>query len=125
VTPGETVEYGKYLAQNVANCYGCHTNRDLGTGEFFGEPLAGGLELAHNGKTWAIPNITQGDGSRTKGWNAEGFVARVRTGKPSSPGSPMPWAPYSKMSDQDLRAIWAYVASVAPVDRDTGPSVKP
>ena len=38
-----TVEYGKYLSEAVANCMGCHTNRDLKTGAFIGEPYAGGL----------------------------------------------------------------------------------
>jgi mono/diheme cytochrome c family protein len=31
-----TVAYGEYLAKSVANCYGCHTKRDLKTGAFIG-----------------------------------------------------------------------------------------
>jgi mono/diheme cytochrome c family protein len=118
-------DYGQYLVESVANCYGCHTNRDLATGEFTGEPLAGGLELEHRGTTYVIPNITQGEGSRVKGWDEAGFIKRIRTGQPSAPGSPMPWAPLSKASDDDLKAIWAHLSRVPPIDRDTGPSVKP
>jgi mono/diheme cytochrome c family protein len=124
VEPSTDADYGQYLVESVANCYGCHTNRDLATGEFFGEPLGGGLELEHRGTLFVIPNITQGEGSRVKGWTEEGFIARVRTGQPSAPGSPMPWAPLSKASDDDLKAIWAHLSRVDPVDRDTGPSVK-
>jgi mono/diheme cytochrome c family protein len=124
VTPGPTVEYGKYLGESVANCHGCHTNRDLATGEVIGPKLGGGLELEHRGKVFVIPNITQGNGSRVNGWEESAFIARVRTGKPSAPGSPMPWAPLSKLSDDDLRALWKYLNSVDPVDNDTGPSLK-
>jgi mono/diheme cytochrome c family protein len=124
VEPAPTAEYGAYLVKSVANCYGCHTNRDLATGAFFGEPMAGGLELEHRGQMFVIPNITKGKGSRLETWDEAGFIARMRTGQPSAPGSPMPWAPMSEATDDDLRAIWAYLQTVAPVDRDTGPSVK-
>jgi mono/diheme cytochrome c family protein len=40
-----TVAYGKYLANSVANCRGCHTNRDMMTGAFIGPEYAGGLEF--------------------------------------------------------------------------------
>ena len=51
-------------------------------------------------------------------------MARIRTGQPSSPGSPMPWAPFSNANEDDLKAIWAYIQTLDPVDRNTGPSVK-
>lgn len=124
VTPGPTAEYGRYLAHNVANCNGCHTDRDLATGEFTGEPFAGGLELDHRGKTYTIPNITPGaKGSRIATWDEAGFIARIRTGQPSAPGSPMPWAPFSQLDDDELKAIWAYLQTVPPVDVDHGPAL--
>jgi len=43
--PDSSAAYGKYLAYSVANCYGCHTERDLKTGQFVGKPFAGGLHL--------------------------------------------------------------------------------
>ena len=118
-------EYGEYLGKNVANCYGCHTDRDLATGEFFGEPLGGGLELEHRDSIFVVPNITVGGkGSRMETWDEAGFIARVRTGKPSTPGSPMPWQPLNSMDDDDLKALWAWIESLQPVDRDTGPGLK-
>jgi mono/diheme cytochrome c family protein len=125
IEQGPTAAYGEYLARNVANCYGCHTNRSLETGEFFGEPMGGGLELPHNGRVFTIPNVTPGGkGSRLADTDEAGFVARIKTAKPSAPGSPMPWAPASKMKDDDLKAIWAYLKSLPAVDRDTGPALK-
>jgi mono/diheme cytochrome c family protein len=122
VEAAPTAEYGRYLAHNVANCNGCHTNRDLATGEFIGEPFGGGLQLEHRGKTYTIPNITPGgEGSKTKGWDEAGFIARIRTGEPSAPGSPMPWAPFSQLDDVELKAIWAYLQTVTPVNADHGP----
>jgi mono/diheme cytochrome c family protein len=122
VAPDAT--YGEYLAKSVANCYGCHTNRNLATGAFTGEPFSGGLELEHRGKTFTIPNITPGaEGSKIAAFDQAGFIARVRMGTPSAPGSPMPWASFSKMTDDQLTAIWVYLQTVTPVDADRGPAL--
>src|ERR1051326_2795109 len=43
--PDTTVEYGKYLAESVANCRGCHTERDLKTGAYIGPFYGGGLKI--------------------------------------------------------------------------------
>ena len=36
---------------------------------------------------------------------------------------PMPWQAFSRMDEDDLRAIYRYLKSVAPVKRDVGPPV--
>ena len=36
----------------------------------------------------------------------------------------MPWNAFARMTDDDLRAIYRYLKSVPPVDRDPGPSVQ-
>jgi hypothetical protein len=38
--------------------------------------------------------------------------------------SPMPWGNYRRMSDTDLRALYRYFQSLAPVHRDNGPTVQ-
>lgn len=124
IEPAPTAEYGEYLVKNVSNCDGCHTNRDLVTGEPFGEELGGGLSFEHRGTAYVVPNITLGgEGSRARGWDEAGFIARMRTGQPSAEGSPMPWVAYAKMTDEDLQAIYAYMQTVDPVDFDAGPAV--
>jgi hypothetical protein len=52
-------------------------------------------------------------------WTEELFIRAMRTGKhigtsrPILP--PMPWPNYAKATDQDLKAIWAYLRSIPPV----------
>lgn len=110
--------YGKYLAMSVANCYGCHTNRDMMTGAFIGEPMAGGLKMESSvdpEKYYFItPNLTPDSTGRLFGWTQEMFVERFRKGK-IYPGSHMPWGPFSRMSDDELKAIYKYLQSVKPV----------
>ena len=128
VPAGPTVEYGKYLAHGVANCAGCHTRRDLRTGAFTGPTLAGGMEFTEPGtppRKFVTPNLTPDPTTgRIASWTEEIFIARVRTGK-GAEGSPMPWASYARMTDDDLRAIYRYLRSLAPVHNNTGDSVRP
>jgi mono/diheme cytochrome c family protein len=126
VAEGVTPEYGKYLAHSVANCVGCHTERDLRTGEFTGPVLAGGLEFPSEkdpNTTFVTPNLTFAKTGRITNWTDEVFLARVRTGK-GPEGTPMPWASFARMSDADLRAVYLYLKSLPPVENDTGASVR-
>lgn len=118
IQPDTTAEYGQYLANSVANCRGCHTNRDLMTGAFIGEDYAGGLkwETTTDSGTWSIttPNLTPHETGRIKGWTQEQFIARFRLGK-TIEGSHMPWGPFSRMSDDELKAIYKFLQTVNPV----------
>lgn len=118
IQPDTTAEYGQYLANSVANCRGCHTNRDLMTGAFIGEDYAGGLkwETTTDSGTWSIttPNLTPHETGRIKGWTQEQFIARFRLGK-TIEGSHMPWGPFSRMSDDELKAIYKFLQTVKPV----------
>ncbi len=101
--------YGKYLANNVANCRGCHTQRTL-SGEFTGEPFAGGNEI----EGVITPNITPDSSSRMFGWSQKNFVDRFRMGKLVAK-SPMPWQSFGRMTDEELKAIYAYLKNLKPV----------
>jgi len=101
--------YGKYLANNVANCNGCHTVRDL-SGTFTGEPFAGGNEI----DGFITPNITPDSSSRIFGWSQKNFIDRFRMGK-LIPKSPMPWQSFGRMTDEELKAIYSYLKTVKPV----------
>lgn len=123
-----TALYGQYLANNVANCRGCHTNRDLMTGAFVGEDYAGGLKMESvtDSGTYVIttPNLTPDDQTgRIKGWTQQQFINRFRMGKLVKQ-SHMPWGPFSRMSDDELKAIYNFLQTVNPVRNEVIPVVK-
>lgn len=120
VTVDSTVAYGSYLAMSVANCYGCHTNRDLKTGEFIGEPFAGGLvfipDVFTEGASFVAPNLTPDKKSGIMAnWSETMFINRMRAGKIHK-GTPMPWALFARMDDVELKAIYRYLHSIKPVE---------
>jgi mono/diheme cytochrome c family protein len=105
--------YGEYLANSVANCGGCHTQRTL-SGEFTGEPYAGGNDI----DGFITPNITKDSSGRIFGWSQKNFLDRFHMGK-LIPKSPMPWTSFKRMSDDELKAIYAYLQTVKPVRTTT------
>lgn len=74
---------------------------------------------------WAGPwgvsftaNLTP-DATGLAGWDADLFIRTLRTGRHRGVGRPilppMPWFNYARMSDDDLRAVFAYLQSIRPV----------
>ena len=121
-----SVEYGKYLATNVTNCRGCHTNRSLMTGAFIGPMFAGGFKFdAPDGSYCVSPNLTPDPetGKMTK-WTEREFIARFRAPR-AIKTSDMPWDQFRQMSDDDLKAIYRYLKTLAPIKNDTGPAYVP
>lgn len=123
VEPGETLAYGEYLANSIANCKGCHTNRDLMTGGYIGEFYAGGFAMEVPGKpgTFCVSrNLTPDPKTgHIVSWTQEQFVERFRKGKIIAE-SPMPWGPFQNFSDSDLKAIFMYIKTLEPVEHDAG-----
>ena len=122
-----TVAYGKYLAESVANCRGCHTERDMMTGAYVGTEYAGNqpFEVFNDegniiaGKHLVTPNLTPDpETGRIALWPKEVFINRFRAGA-VIPGTPMPWGPYRNMTDVDLIAIYKYLHSREPVHMAT------
>ena len=127
VEPDTSASYGEYLAYSVANCYGCHTERDMKTGKFIGKPFAGGLKLTPDaftgGYSFITPNITTDpETGRLAGWSEEAFIARFRAGRIIE-NSPMPWGMFSRLSDNDLKALYRFLLSVEPVKNKIEKSV--
>ena len=67
------------------------------------------------------PNITP-DSARghLMKWTEDIFIKRFRMGKLIR-HSPMPWGPFSRMCDTELKAIFRYLQTVKPVQNDPGP----
>lgn len=123
--------YGRYLAESVANCRrGCHTARNLATGDFTGPDYAGGMvfEPAPDTKGWKFitPNLTADPKTGIMAtWSEEDFVRRFRMGR-ANPGSPMPWGSFSKLDETDIKAIYRFLRSIEPVENtEAGVSIPP
>jgi hypothetical protein len=126
-----TIERGEYLARYVTNCVGCHTNRDMMTYQAIGPEFAGGMEfepwpafhrfMNMDTALWLrTPNITSDPGGAfAKFKTPQEFIERFRKGRMISI-SPMDWGPFSRMSDEDLTAIWMFLNSLKPVKNDVG-----
>jgi mono/diheme cytochrome c family protein len=121
--PDTTAEYGHYLAESVANCRGCHTKRDLKTGNYVGIEYAGQMPfevLDKNaqpikGKHLVTPNLTPDPiTGRISNWTQYVFVKRFQMGRVIS-GSPMPWGAFSRMNEKDLTALYKFFATLEPV----------
>ncbi len=119
--PGLTAAYGGYLANDVANCAACHTARNMQTGEFTGPRFAGGLVFRNASDTRLTvisPNLTPDPRTgRIAGWTREMFTARMKRGTPAT-WSPMPWGPFSRMTEEDIGAIYLYLMQLGPVQRN-------
>ncbi|MET0299147.1 MAG: c-type cytochrome [Flavitalea sp.] len=117
------VAYGGYLV-NVAGCVDCHSKTDKGA-IIPGTEFGGGMEFAQPGGIIRSPNITF-DKTGLSGWTAESFANRFKAYADSSYqpvhlrqgdlNSPMPWTMYAKMQDKDLRAIYAYLNTLKPIE---------
>ncbi|HLP19828.1 MAG TPA: c-type cytochrome [Chitinophagales bacterium] len=122
-----TAEYGKYLAYNMANCRGCHTNRDMKTGEFIGLDFAGGMKMPcdyNKNKVYCPPNLTtDAETSPIANWTYEQFRDRFKTGA-LIPGSHMPWTMFNRMNETDMKAVYKYLHSLPAIKNETGPYVQ-
>jgi mono/diheme cytochrome c family protein len=122
-----TVERGSYLANNVALCAGCHSPRNMMSGAYEGPRFSGGNPSPSDrdpNVLLAPPNLTphEGTGHITQ-WSEDQFLVRFRAGN-LIPETIMPWAAYGRMTDDDIRAIYRYLRTLEPVERDPGPTVR-
>ena len=117
-----TVERGRYMAQMVANCMGCHSTRSMRDGSYIKPPFAGGMQMALDNdptRGFVTPNLTPDPATgRITSWTEDQFVARFRAG-PQFPESHMPWNAFRRMSDTDLRGIYRFLRTLEPVVNET------
>ena len=105
------VARGEYLAR-AADCMSCHTqSKD--------KPFAGGVGLKSAFGTIYGTNITSDKATGIGSWTKADFVRALREGirKDGSYLYPaMPYTSYTKISDADMDALWAYISKIPPVD---------
>lgn len=113
--PSDRVAWGKYLT-TIAGCEDCHTPQDSHHEEMANMHFAGGTVLAETGASAAASNITP-DASGISYYDEATFLKAFRTGYVGARklSSVMPYAFYGNMTDDDLKAIFAYLRTVKAV----------
>lgn len=122
ITPAR-LERGKYIFEVVADCAGCHSERDFT--KFGGPIVAGGLgkgmvfprELGFPGKV-AAPNITPDVETGIGAWSDGEKLRAIREGIGRDGRALFPLMPYQffhQMSDEDAYSVVAYLNSLTPV----------
>jgi mono/diheme cytochrome c family protein len=105
------IQRGEYLTV-AADCAACHTNPGSG------KPFAGGRPIETPFGNVVAANITPDKETGIGGWTEKEFRAALKTGvgKGGTLLYPaMPYVYYSKMTDDDVAAIWAYLSTMQPV----------
>jgi mono/diheme cytochrome c family protein len=102
---------------------------DLGKGPWTGA-------IAATNTAWAGPwgvsftaNLTPDPETGLGKWTVETFIAAIRTGKHEGQGRPilppMPWPMYKNATDEDLRAIFAFLRSIPPIKNRVPTPIEP
>jgi cytochrome c len=113
-TSTDPVERGGYLVQ-IAGCSDCHTLQKQGQ-PISSLAFAGGFVLKGPFGTVASSNITP-DPSGISYYDENLFIRAMRTGKVGarSLNPIMPWIMLRDITDDDLKAVFAYLRTLKPV----------
>ena len=114
--PSDLVKRGAYLA-DVAHCTACHTAEG-------GQPFAGNYPIKSPFGTMYGANITPDPETGIGTWSEKDFEGALRrgVGKGGRYLYPaMPYIEFTKISDADIHALYAYFRTVKPVKEKTKP----
>ena len=136
---GASVDRGKYLV-NITGCHDCHSPKSQGMSPdparlLSGRPSTTKMPTKADGEihtsldltAWWGPwgqtvasNLTPdtATGLPSRGYNEKTFIQTMRTGKKPNGTAvmpPMPVEVYQNLTDDDLRSIWMYLATLKPV----------
>ena len=124
LSPGHAetaLDRGAYLVNVVGACGNCHSPVDA-NGNRNGPALSGGPALLSPAFDAYAPNITSGPRTGIGSWTDAQIVTALREGRTPEGHvirPPMPIALYRSMSDDDARAIAAYLKTLPPTERET------
>jgi len=112
--PGEAaaalIDQGRYLA-TAGDCISCHSRPE-------GEPFAGGLPLSTPFGVIYSANITPDPATGIGGWSEQQFARAIREGV-AADGRHLypafPYTSYTKLTDADVHALYAWLRSLKPV----------
>ena len=108
---------GLYLSK-AGGCIGCHTQATKDPKEAV--PYAGGRALKTPFGTFYGPNITPHPTAGIGKWSEADFIRAIREGRRPDGAHYFPAFPYpsfTRITDADLRDLWAYLRSLPPSAR--------
>ena len=119
------IDYGKYLV-NAGACSECHTNILKGK-QIEGMEFAGSREFdLPGGKKIFSANITPDKETGIGYWTEDAFLSKFKSFQDVSKlqdyksikdyQSVMPWSMYAGMDSTDLKAIYAYLKTLKPIN---------
>jgi hypothetical protein len=149
----ETIDRGKYLV-TVMDCNGCHTPFANGepdmTRMLSGHPqdvqITAGASLPADGlwgaavnqtnTAWSGPwgvsfttNLTPDENTGIGSWSENTFVSAIRTGRHMGVSReilpPMPWRMQANLTDQDIKAIYAYLRTIPAISNRVPEPIEP
>ena len=109
---------GEYLSK-AAGCVGCHTEERKDA-----TPYAGGRALKTPFGTFYGPNITPHPQAGIGGWTLADFSRALREGERPDGAHffpAFPYASFTRISDADLRDLWAYLRTLKPSSQPSKP----
>jgi mono/diheme cytochrome c family protein len=109
---------GLYLSK-AGGCVGCHTEDKQEA-----QPYAGGRELKTPFGTFYGPNITPHPQAGIGRWSEQDFFRAMRQGERPDGAHYYPAFPYTsftRITDPDLRDLWAYLRSLPQSSRENRP----
>lgn len=121
----ERLDRGRYLTENLLNCFACHSDRDWVQHD---APLVGGTHGAGSpifplrdlpGEVHP-PNITPDKETGAGNWTDDQLARAIREGIGNDGRALFPFMPYENfryLSDEDLASVIVYLRSLAPVRR--------
>ncbi|WP_299594382.1 c-type cytochrome [uncultured Microbulbifer sp.] len=112
---GATIKRGEYLAY-AGDCVACHTAEN---GELFGGGLPFPTPFGNVYSTNISPHRDKGIGRYTY----DEFARAVRDGKGKHGNlyPAMPYTSYQYVTDEDTQALWQFLQSLPPVNRENTP----
>lgn len=116
--PADKIAFGKYVADDLSNCYICHSAdllkvNGLQPEKSFGY-YGGGTPMRNDaGETVTSANITMDPETGIGKWTEEQFIQAVRFAKkPDGSMLSRPMGPHSMLTDEEVSAIFAYLKTV-------------
>lgn len=122
--PGDQVALGKYIANDVLQCFECHsadfTTNDTYTPENSVGFYSGGNKMPDiDGNDIYSANITMDKNTGIGTWTEDDFVKAVRFGsRPDGTPIMYPMEKFSLLSDDEVKAIFAYLKTVPIIEND-------